>query len=78
MSFLQEFERPILAGPSRKSFLGKITGLPADERLEGTAAAAAICVMQGAHILRVHDVLFFKQFCKVLDLLISEERLKSM
>ena len=70
LSFLQELGCPILAGPSRKSFIEKITGLPAEERLEGTAAAAAICVQQGAHILRVHDVRFFRRFCDVLDLLV--------
>jgi dihydropteroate synthase len=74
LSFLQEFGRPILAGPSRKSFLGKITGLPADARLEATAAAAAICILQGAHIIRVHDVLFFRRYCSVLDFLINEEK----
>jgi dihydropteroate synthase len=74
LSFLQEFNLPILAGPSRKSFIGKITGLPAEQRLEGTAAAAAVCIQQGAHILRVHDVQFFRRFCDVLDA-IMERRL---
>lgn len=67
LSFLQEFDCPILAGPSRKSFIEKITGLSAEERLEGTAAAAGVCVQQGAHILRVHDVQFFRRYCDVLD-----------
>lgn len=67
LSFLQPLGCPILAGPSRKSFIGKITGLPAEERLEGTAAAAAVCVQQGAHILRVHDVRFMRRFCDVFD-----------
>ena len=71
LSFLQEFGHPILAGPSRKSFIGKITGLPADERLEGTAAAAGICIEQGAHILRVHDVQFFRRYCDVLDAILE-------
>ena len=70
LSFLQELGCPILAGPSRKSFIEKITGLPAEERLEGTAAAAGICVQQGAQILRVHDVRFFRRFCDVLDQLL--------
>jgi dihydropteroate synthase len=67
LSFLKELNAPILVGPSRKSFLGKITGLPASERLEGTAAAAGVCIQQGAHILRVHDVQFFRRYCDVLD-----------
>ncbi len=47
---------PILIGLSRKSFLGKILDLPAAERLEGTIAANAIAVLNGADIIRVHDV----------------------
>jgi len=47
---------PLLVGPSRKSFLSAILDLPAEERLEGTLAAAVLCVAHGAHILRVHDV----------------------
>ncbi len=46
---------PVMLGPSRKSFIGKLLDLPASERLEGTAAAVAIAVFQGANILRVHD-----------------------
>ncbi len=48
--------RPLLLGFSRKAFLGAILGLPPDERLEGTIAAAVLSVERGAHILRVHDV----------------------
>ncbi len=53
---LAELGRPIMVGPSRKSFLGAILDLPAEERLEGTLAAAVLAVARGAHILRVHDV----------------------
>lgn len=49
--------RPILVGPSRKSFIGAILGLPVGERLEGTLAACAVAVVRGADIVRVHDVL---------------------
>jgi dihydropteroate synthase len=48
--------RPLLMGFSRKAFLGRVLGLPPDERLEGTIAAAVVSVERGAHILRVHDV----------------------
>ena len=48
--------RPLLVGVSRKSFIGAVLDLPAEERLDGTAAAVAAAVLQGAHILRVHDV----------------------
>lgn len=47
---------PILVGPSRKAFIGKILGLSPAERIEGTTAAVAIAVFNGARILRVHDV----------------------
>lgn len=47
---------PILIGPSRKSFIGEVLGLPVEDRLEGTAAAVALGVAKGAKILRVHDV----------------------
>ena len=47
---------PILLGPSRKSFIGKVLGRESDARLYGTAAAVAIAVANGATILRVHDV----------------------
>jgi dihydropteroate synthase len=49
--------RPVLAGPSRKSFIGKLLGInDPQERLAGTAGAVAACVMCGADVLRVHDV----------------------
>ena len=48
--------RPVLVGPSRKSFIGKVLDLDVTERLEGTAAAVAWLVAQGTHIVRVHDV----------------------
>jgi dihydropteroate synthase len=48
--------RPVLLGPSRKSFLGAVLDLPVGERLEGTAAAVACAVLSGAAVLRVHDV----------------------
>jgi dihydropteroate synthase len=47
---------PILAGWSRKSTLGKLTGRPADERLAASLAAALLALQGGATILRVHDV----------------------
>ncbi len=51
------FEKPILLGPSRKSFIGsKLGDLPVTERLEGTSAAVAIGIFNGANIIRVHDV----------------------
>lgn len=47
---------PLLAGWSRKSSLGAVTGLPVAERLGASVAAALLAVQRGAHIVRVHDV----------------------
>jgi dihydropteroate synthase len=58
---------PLLAGPSRKSFIGTITGLPVNERLEGTIAAVTVAVMNGANIVRVHDVKECKRAIQVVD-----------
>ncbi len=62
------FEIPILIGPSRKSFIGKILdGLPVTERLEGTAAAVAISIFNGANIIRAHDVKAVVRVAKIAD-----------
>ncbi len=56
---LHEFKglgKPIMIGPSRKSFIGKLTNTEPDERLGGTIAACVISIMNGANIVRVHDV----------------------
>lgn len=58
---------PILVGPSRKSFIGNITGLPVNERLEGTLAAISIAIMNGANIVRVHDVKACKRAVQIAD-----------
>lgn len=68
---LHEFTRlgkPVLVGPSRKAFIGKVLGdVPPDERLEGTAAAVAISVMNGASLVRVHEVREMARVVKVAD-----------
>ena len=57
LSELTGFGRPLLVGPSRKSFIGATLGREhMDDRLFGTAAAVALAVANGASILRVHDV----------------------
>jgi len=58
---------PVLVGPSRKSFLGKILDLPVNERMEGTAAAVALCIRNGASVVRVHDVKEMKRVALVAD-----------
>lgn len=58
---------PILVGPSRKSFIGNTLDLPADDRLEGTAAAVTASIMNGAHIIRVHDVKEMSRVIKITE-----------
>ncbi|HTN52686.1 MAG TPA: dihydropteroate synthase [Anaeromyxobacter sp.] len=53
---LRALGRPLLVGPSRKSFIGALTGAPVEDRLPGTLAAVAACVLAGVELLRVHDV----------------------
>ncbi|HUG81823.1 MAG TPA: dihydropteroate synthase, partial [Bryobacterales bacterium] len=67
---LQEFSDlpyPLLVGVSRKSSIGQITGAPPDERLPGTLAATAIAVLNGANIVRVHDVKECKQAVRMAE-----------
>jgi dihydropteroate synthase len=59
--------RPVLVGPSRKSFIGRLLGVDVDERLEGTAGAVAWLAASGAHIVRVHDVKEMVRVIRVVD-----------
>lgn len=56
LHLLAALGRPVLLGTSRKSTIGKVLGLPAGERLEGTLATTALAVAAGVDIVRVHDV----------------------
>ncbi len=67
---LQELKKPILIGPSRKSFIGMVLDLPSTERLEGTAASVAIGISKGADIVRVHDVQQMVRVCRVSDAIV--------
>ena len=58
---------PVLLGVSRKSFMDKIFPTPMNERLEGTIAANSIGIVQGANIIRVHDVLENKRASRIAD-----------
>jgi len=65
---LVALDRPILSGPSRKSFLKAAVGdVPPAARDWGTAAAVAASVMRGAHIVRVHDVRAMVDVVRVID-----------
>lgn len=71
LSELKTLGRPILVGPSRKSFIGKILDLPVSDRLMGTAAAVTVAIKNGAHIVRVHDVKKIKQVTKLTDSILN-------
>ena len=65
---------PILVGPSRKSFIGKILRLPPQERLIGTVASLVVAVMNGANIVRVHDVKSAAQAVKIAEAIINKNK----
>ncbi len=69
---LRELGRPILVGPSRKSFIKMVLNLPAGERVEGTAAAVAISIAKGADVVRVHDVQQIVRVCRVSDAIVRQ------
>ena len=58
---------PILLGPSRKSFIGKALNLPVEERLEGTMASIAVGIINGAKIVRVHDVIETRRTVSIVE-----------
>jgi dihydropteroate synthase len=62
----KELGRPVLIGTSMKSFIGKLTDMPLEERVEGTLASLAVAIMNGADVLRVHDVRRAKKVLKIV------------
>jgi len=67
---LSEFKslgKPILVGPSRKAFIGKILNADVTQREEGTAAAVSAAVLNGANIVRVHNVGMIRKVVRVID-----------
>lgn len=66
------FDMPLMIGTSRKSFIGRITNRPADERIFGTAASVAAAIMRGAHLIRVHDVREMVEVAQITDAIINE------
>lgn len=66
---------PLLAGTSRKTFIGRaLGGVPESARIWGTAATVAGSILQGAHIVRVHDVAEMVQVARVTDVLASRAK----
>lgn len=64
---IKELGYPVLSGPSRKSFIGRVLDLPADQRMEGTAAAVVISILRGADIVRVHDTEIMARVARMTD-----------
>jgi dihydropteroate synthase len=67
---LQDFSmlgKPVLVGPSRKSFIGKILDALPNQRTSGTIASCVLAIKNGAKLVRVHDVLEVKQALKIIE-----------
>lgn len=62
---------PVLVGTSRKSTIGKVLNLPVDQRLEGTAATVAVAIVNGADLVRVHDVKEMVRIARMTDAIIG-------
>jgi len=70
LKHLQRFkilDQPLLIGTSRKAFIGRILGLPPEEREEGTMASVALAIWNGANIVRVHEVGRMRRVVQVVD-----------
>lgn len=64
---------PILSGPSRKSFIGRVLDLPPDQRVEGTAATVALSIVRGADIVRVHDTREMVRIARMMDAMLRAD-----
>jgi dihydropteroate synthase len=64
---LKALGRPILAGTSRKSMIGRVLGVAEDDRLEGTAATVSLAIAGGADIVRIHDVRAMVRVARMSD-----------
>lgn len=73
---LQSLGRPVLVGPSRKSFIGHTLDAPAGERLLGTAAVVALAIARGADIVRVHDVGAMATIARMTDAIVRQKQFK--
>lgn len=67
LSRFRVLESPLLIGPSRKSVIGKVLNLDVDERLHGTSALVALSIMNGANMVRVHDVREMVEVARMVD-----------
>ena len=67
LSFFQSLGSPLLLGVSRKSFIGAVLNVDEKKRIFGTAAAVTASILNGAHIIRVHDISEMKQVSQIAD-----------
>ena len=67
---LGELALPVLVGTSRKSTIGRLLGLPPEQRVEGTSATVALAIAGGADVVRVHDVKEMVRVCRVSDAIV--------
>ena len=70
LSELKILKFPVLVGTSRKSLIKMVLNLPANQRVEGTAATVAISIANGADIVRVHDIKQMARVCKMTDAIV--------
>lgn len=68
---------PVLAGVSRKQFIGHLIQQPVHERIYGTAGAVAVAVLKGAHIIRVHEVRAMRETASVVSAIARHARSSS-
>lgn len=65
---------PLLIGTSRKSFIGKILNAPVTERIIGSVATEVVALLNGAHIIRVHDVIEARQAADMIDAILEAKQ----
>lgn len=70
---LHQFGLPLLVGMSRKSMIGQLLNVPPRERVQGSVACAVIAAMQGAKIIRVHDVKETVEAMRVVEATLAEK-----
>ncbi|MCI0404388.1 MAG: dihydropteroate synthase [Acidobacteria bacterium] len=70
---LKKFRLPMVIGTSRKTFIGKVLGVPPERRVWGTAATVAASILGGAHIVRVHDVAEMVEVALVADAILASK-----
>jgi len=72
---LRVLQLPVVIGPSRKGTIGRVLGgLPVQERVEGTAAAVVVAIINGADVIRVHDVRVMTRVARMTDAIVRSEQ----